>query len=117
MTPEERAHKIWLDYLDDEGRPKWTMIELRNHIASEIRAAEQEIDNHYSGRVSEIQAAAKAEAYEDAAKIADYMNTWEDEPVGKKIADAIRARAREVAGNPGNPGDLKDDPESREVGK
>lgn len=133
MTPEDRAHQLWMNYLNDQGHANWTQIELRNKIAAAIREAvagsiKAHHDNHHCYECHDLECMddadsgsallehvadcnfcqkAKAEAYEEAAKIleGDVLKT-PDEFDGKtkikvfdlleRLAIKIRARAKEL---------------------
>ena len=88
MTPEERAEKLEAigssEHITRDGR-----IQL---FAAEIRAAVEERSAFYEAP-SEWFKRRKAEAYEDAAKIAE---TGTSDSCGDSVAKQIRARAKEV---------------------
>lgn len=115
MTIEERAEKIASQYCN-VGLPEIPHIPgkcpLADDIAAEIRAAVQDAENelkaHWFGGPQEtdwgegIQTQTRAEAFEEAAKIAgnpmnpDY-ETDRELILRSKICSAIRDRAKEVA--------------------
>ena len=99
MTPEERAAQCW-------RKPETRDLEMNDAlckvIAYEIRAAEEAAYKlglkDAMGRIDPT--TLKAQAYEDAAKIAD---DWGEKgshvlarECGKRVAETIRARAKEV---------------------
>lgn len=101
MTPEERAEKILLlcqlptndsAYSDPRnGLPR----HLKDYIAAEIREAVEgalDADHKNALDVSGFVQKAKAEAYEDAAKIAENeKDPLMDDYCGDRIAEKIRA--------------------------
>lgn len=98
MTPDERAEKIFshivnlLDLTMGEVRePLHTMV--RDFIAAEIRqAVEEALDKMAWG---ELQKQAKAEAFEEAAKVAESISLEVvrsgEQYIAARCANAIRA--------------------------
>jgi len=108
MTPNERAKKIvhhpWFS-----PWPEHATDEIEGVIAAEISVAVEEMQEDRDRwadsacRLEKALAKAKAEAYEECAKIAEEhweYSASEDAMMpssgGKEIAQAIRARAKEV---------------------
>jgi hypothetical protein len=101
MTPEERAEKIYESLtMDDDRSPTNEARALHiTQIAAQIReAVEEAIVTQTETIQPAVVRQAKAEAYEDAAKIAeaDESGCFECGEPGKVIAEAIRARAKEI---------------------
>lgn len=98
MTPEERAEKIHKVFCGCRYKVSCGMPEM---IAAEIREAVEEATGHkfVDTAPTLIQGVAlktRADAYEDAAKIAENYFGKGINAFADKIAENIRARAKEI---------------------
>lgn len=114
MTPEQRAEKIWEAFkthcweADDQDSGKKDAL---NAIADQIREAVEDAHHEQFMRMADQWKKGKAEAFEEAAKIADEERDFERDHIdgtnmgfqaaasadcAQTIADAIRAKVKEL---------------------